>query len=129
MKIEEAKQKIENNSYNSINSLIELREKFISESKEVKKFDFNIPIVLKNAEKMMSIIFISNDQNIHYSIICKNTDHFENIERLLYEKYPEYKNKNIHFTLNGEKINRSKSLDDNKIRNGDIIILKIRNNN
>ena len=71
----------------------------------------------------MSIIFISSDQNIISSLICKNTDNFKFIENKFYEKYSEYKGLDNIFILNGRKIDKNKSLDENEIKNDDIIII------
>ena len=82
-----------------------------------------MPYILDKNEKLMTIIFISSDQKIHYSFICKNTDKFNKIENLLYEKYPEYEESENYFTVNGNKIIKSKTIEQNKINNSDIIIL------
>ena len=71
----------------------------------------------------MSIIFISSDQNIISSFICKNTDTFDILEKKFYERYPEYKGLDNIFILNGRKINKNKSLDENKIKSNDIITI------
>lgn len=63
------------------------------------------------------------DNKIHFSFPCKNNDKFCDIEKLLYEEYPEYKNSDNYFTLQSREINRYKSFEENKIKNGDIIIL------
>ena len=39
-------------------------------------------------EKLISIQFISGEQDIKYSLITKNTEKFFKIEALLYENYP-----------------------------------------
>ena len=90
----------------------------------INDIKLNIPLQIKSEEKMMSIIFISIDQNIHHSIICKNTDIFSNIEKIFYDEYPEYKNTQSEFFVNGNKIDRLKNIDDNKIKNSDIITFK-----
>ena len=59
----------------------------------------------------------------HYAIPCKNTDTFVRLEEKLYEDYPEYKDKDTYFIKNGNKIKRFKSLDENKIKNNDVLIL------
>ena len=84
----------------------------------------NIPSLAKPNEKLISIVFNSFDENIHYSVICKNTDQFLKIESLLYEKYPQYKYLNKDYFVNGVKININKNLKDNKIKESDIITLK-----
>ena len=71
----------------------------------------------------MSVIFTSFDENIHYSIICKSTDDFSKIETLLYEKYPDYKNRNKIFICNEKRVDISKNLEENNIKNSDIITL------
>ena len=77
-------------------------------------------------EKILSIHFKSTDQKIDLSVPCKNTDIFVRLEEKLYEEYPEYKEYNNFFTCNGLVINRWKSLEENKIKNSDKIML---NNN
>ena len=113
---------LNNKSYNIkiITDLLnKLKEQKLSELKN------NIPLLLKKEEKLISLIFISFDENIHYSIICKNTDQFSKIESLLYDKYPEYKKLKKHFIMNGKESKKSKSLEDNEIKNSDIITLKL----
>ena len=45
------------------------------------------------------------------------------IEKELYEQYPEYRNENNYFIHKGNKIDKSKTLDENKIKNNSIITL------
>ena len=56
--------------------------------------------------------------------MSKFTDIFSNIEKKFYDKYPEYKNTQSEFFVNGNKIDRFKNIDDNKIKNSDIIEFK-----
>ena len=70
--------------------------------------------------------FKSIDKNVDHSIECKNTDIFVRIEEKLYEVFPEYKEySNIFFIVNNTMIKRFKSMEDNKINNGDKIMLNI----
>jgi len=71
----------------------------------------------------MSIIFISSNKNIISSFICKNTDIFKFLEDKFYENYSEYKGLDNIFIINGRKIDRNKALDENKIKNNDIITI------
>ena len=74
----------------------------------------------------MTVNFTSVDSRIHnYSTICKNTDIFNNIETKLYKDYKEYFDTENYFTVNGKKIHKNKSLEENNIRNNDIIMLNI----
>jgi len=119
--IKKLKELILNNTSN-INTIKELMNK--TKLNIINDIKLNIPLQIKSEEKMMSIIFISIDEDIHYSIICKNTDIFSNIEKIFYDKYPEYKNTQSEFFINGNKVDRFKNIDDNKIKNSDIITFK-----
>ena len=78
---------------------------------------------IKPGETILCIQFKSLDSKIDYSIPCKNTDIFVRLEERLYEEYPECKETNNYFTCNGEIILRFKSIDDNKLKTGDKILL------
>ena len=125
---------LENESKNDLISnndepskIMELYEELRLKDKEInelKKLNSRYPLELLEGEKLISVIFTSTDKKIHYSIICKNTDTFSKIEKLLYDEFPGYKNSENIFTVNGNKINRYKTLEENKINNSDIITLK-----
>jgi predicted RNase H-like nuclease (RuvC/YqgF family) len=125
IKILENKFKNSNNidSNNDKEEIITLYKKIQSKDDEIKELKLKMPYILENNEKLMTIIFISLDQKIHYSFICKNTDKFNKIENLLYERYPEYLESENYFTFNGNKINKYKTIEENKINNSDIIVL------
>jgi len=110
-------------SYNDIKKMKELLEEYKFNQKKLDELKLNCEKFLKS-EKIISVIFISLDENLHYSVICNNKDKFSKVESLLYDKYPNYKNINNIFTNNGNEINKSKNLDENNIKNNDIIILK-----
>ena len=119
--------KINNELNNKSSYNIKLITDKLNKLKEnnLNELKYNIPLLLKKEEKLISVIFNSFDENIHYSIICKNTDQFSKIESLLYDKYPEYKDLKNSFIINGKEIKKSKSLEDNKIKNSDIITLML----
>ena len=71
----------------------------------------------------MVVIFQSSNEEINYALICKNNDKFNIIENKLYECYPEYGESENIFTLNRKKINKYKNMEENNIKNNDIIIL------
>ena len=110
-----------NNSNNSSDKskIIELlNEKLQMKDKEIKELKNKIEY-----NNLMTVIFYSTDQKIHYSLICKKSDKFMNIENKLYEIYPEYKECENYFMVNGQKINRFKTLEENRIRNSQVITL------
>ena len=90
---------------------------------ELRKNNAKNQIDLKEDENLIPVIFQSIDSKIHYAFICKKTDKFHKIEDMLYEKYPEYLEIENYFTVNGNKINKSKTIGENKIKYSDIILL------
>ena len=113
--------------YNNISDLLNQMNSVLKEKEEIiKKYELKIshfPFDFSPGEKIMSIIFISSDQNIISSFICKSTDIFNILENKFYEKYSEYKDLDNIFILNGRKINKNRSIDENKINNNDIITI------
>ena len=62
-------------------------------------------------------------ENIVFSIICKDSDKFSEIESQLYELYPEYGGDN-NFMYNGIEINKNNNLFENGINNKSIVYFK-----
>ena len=109
--------------FEKINELEKLVKPKINENESLSEILKRYPFVLLEEERMMSIIICSFNQEILTSFICKNTDLFVNIELKLYEKYPKYKESENYFIVNGIKVNKYKSLEENNIKDSDIIIL------
>ena len=114
---------VTNNNINNEQNLNEIINKKDIEIKELKTKLSRYPFELSDGEKMLSVIFNSEKQDINYSVICKNTDLFVNIELKLYEAYPQYSEFVNYFNANGIRVNKYKSLEMNKIHNNSIIIL------
>ena len=74
-------------------------------------------------EKIISVIFTSEDENVRYSILCKNTEKFNIIEEKFYKAYPDYYESDNNFMVNGKIINKFKTLEENNIKNSDDIII------
>jgi hypothetical protein len=96
--------------------------KLIFESKYVKKLLGKG--LLQNIMYMPKIVvhFISTDSSVNFSWVCNITDIFLNIEENLYHKYPHLKN-NIYFLANGNMIDRSNTLEQNRIKDDDVILI------
>ena len=103
---------------NQHNLSMSIKDKKISESdkqieekdKIIKKYESKIsqfPFELSVGEKIISIIIMSSDENIIFPISCKNTDIFSFIEKKFYEKYPEYKDLDNYFVINGKRIKKN----------------------
>ena len=71
------------------------------------------------------ISFISDNQKIKYKTSCYDSDIFSIIIPEIYEKYPELKEKNVIFQVNGNTIDRSLTLEQNNIKNNSIISMSI----
>ena len=125
-KIEQLNFKIINqNNFNNFNIQIktnELYEKILDLQEKLKRF----PSILEKNEKLMSIIFASVDQKIHYSIVCKNTDKIHKLEEELYREYPQFSETDNYFMCKGKVLNRFHSFEKNNIKNGDVIIVNQR---
>ena len=74
-------------------------------------------------EKLISITFVSVFQDINFTIVEKNTTLFSDIEKIVYNKYQQYKSFENYFLANGQKINRNLTLKENNIQDNIIITL------
>ena len=54
---------------------------------------------------------------------CKTSDLFVRLEERLYQDYPKFRNVETFFMVNANRILRFKTLEENKIKNNDIISL------
>ena len=104
-------------------------ETILKKDKEIENLKIKLarfPFELNEGEKLMSVIVSSKEDDILYSIICKNTDKFSKIENIFLEKNIEYSENEYYFShKNNNKIKRMKSLEENKIYDNDIITLNI----
>lgn len=103
--------------------LFSLMKKIESKDNEINKLKTAIPFELKEGEELLTVIFISSDQKIHHSFICKNTEIFSLVEKRLYEVYPNYEESENYFLIGGNKIKKTKTLEENKIKNSDVIMV------
>lgn len=111
---------------------IESLEKEVKEKKdEIQKYinelhknqHGNSITSINPGESIIAIKFISKDiQNIdNYCLPCKNSDLFVRIEEILNNNFPQLKEHETCFEVNGRRIKRFKTLDENQIKNNDII--------
>ena len=129
-KIEELQKRINEQNNNLMNKnnlkddndITKLYKKIDDLNQKIKRYF----IILEENEKLISIIFISVDEKIHYSLICKNTDTINKIEAELYKEYPDYSETDNYFLCKGKIINKFQTFERNHIKNGDIIILNQR---
>ena len=122
------KKKFENNS-------IKYREELQKQSMEITKYIKEINELQLNSSKsnemlyfkpgeIFSINFYSLDYTItNYSSICKNTDLFVDVEKQLYQDYPNLKDKDIYFVCNGNQIKRFRTIGENNLKKNDILTI------
>ena len=72
----------------------------------------------------MPVILEDEKQNA-YSFICLKTNIFSSIEEKLFRKEHHLEIKKISFTINNNKVNISKIIEENNIFDGSTIIFKI----
>ena len=77
-------------------------------------------------DKILAIGFTSCDQKINnFFLPCKDSELFVRIEEKLYNEYSEYKDKETYFVFGANKIKRFKTLKENNIKSGSLIMLNI----
>ena len=126
--------KEKDNIINQYNKIIEMQSisnsnKYIKRIKDLEKeIGKYKAYFLLPGEKLISIKFISIDKKIDFDIFAKKTDNFTKLECLLYDNYPKYKDTENYFLINGKKINKYRTLEENKINDNDILTLGVINN-
>ena len=78
-------------------------------------------------EKLEFIIihFISTDQNINIAIRSIKFAPFYVVENELYNKFHDYRNKKCLFICDANRIEVQKTLEENKIKSGDVILVNL----
>ena len=133
--------KVKNNIIDEYNKIKELKN--ISKDKNISNDNIYINRIkelekeiekyknycLLPGEKLISIKIISNDQTLEFNTFSKITDNFEKLESSLYKHYPKYKETENFFLVNGAKVNKHKTFEENKIKDNDILTLKVYDEN
>ena len=76
-------------------------------------------------EQMIALNFISTDSTLHYAIPCLNKDLFVDVEKKLYDKFPEYKERNNNFLSQGKIVLKFKTVGENQLESGIPIIMQV----
>ena len=118
------KQINENQDSSNTNCQVNIISKLESEIKQLKSY------ILSPGEKLIFIKFISVDQIINFSTVAKTNDKFTKIENIVYNNYPDYEEYENYFLVNGKKINKNKTIEENNIKDKDVLtLLKIDDDN
>ena len=122
LKIEELQNKLNNynNTINNYNNIINQKDNELNNLRtQLNNLNNNMNNNINiNMNDIMSVNFISMDQNVHFSVGCLKTNTFAEVEEKLYKQYPEYRETNNNFIANGTQVLRFKTIAENKIGNG-----------
>ena len=122
LKINELQNKLNNynNTINNYNNIINQKDNELNNLRtQLNNINNNMNNNIHfNINDMMSVNFISMDQNVHFSVGCLKTNIFAEVEEKLYKQYPEYRETNNNFIANGTQVLRFKTIAENKIGNG-----------
>ena len=111
-------------------------EKLLDEkNKEINDYIFKLNNIsnneqlfsVKTGDKIIAVLFMTQgSQDIfNYTMACKTSDLFVKLEERLYHDFPKFRNFETFFMVNARRIFRFKTLEENEIKNNDIISLFI----
>ena len=121
-------QKIKNKQNNqmNINEINKLNQIIMQQDDKIKELELKLQKNDKIYRNDIIVInFMSTDQAINTGIACTADDTFAEVEEKLYQMYNEYRNTNNILLHKGNMILRFKKIKENKIKNGDKIIVQI----
>ena len=129
-------EKYKSNLKKQIEKNKELEKLLEEKNKEINNYIFKLNnsgnndqqlVSFKTGDKIMVVLFMTqgNQDIINYGMPCKSSDLFVRLEERLYHDFPKYRNYETFFMVNTKRILRFKSLDENNIKNNDIISLFI----
>ena len=92
---------------------------------EILKEETKIDVVIsaQNKKNLITIKFQSVDQNVNCFALCNEKDIFNSVVNKVFEKKSEFRQQRNVFLCNGNRVNVYKSLVENNIQDGDLIIL------
>jgi predicted RNase H-like nuclease (RuvC/YqgF family) len=100
-------------------------EKYIKEINDLKsrlsRYENNIEV---NLGDLVVINFESGDGQIRRGIQCMKNEIFAIAEEKLYKFYEAFRDTNNKFTVNEIEIKRFKTIEENNIKDGDIVVLE-----
>ena len=123
--LEERISELENINQALMNSSEDKSSSQKKENDELRKEKDKLKKENTNLKNSISVIFMTRDQNAHCSLICYKNDDFKTIENRFYDKFPDYKETESEntFSVRNNNIDRSKTLEENAIRDSDLILL------
>ena len=109
------------NEVENLKKTIKLKEEENNELKlKIDNLENNKPEFV-NAKQIRVVQFISNDHSLICGINCLLSDTFAEVEEKLYKIYPEYRDTNNTFQVDGRNILRFKTIAENNIQTGHFV--------
>ena len=118
---------MQNNQIN-INEINKLFQTINQKDNQIRELQLKFQKIEKKNVSMSDIMvvnFVSMDQSIRTGIPCLAEETFAEVEEKLYQIYEEYRNTNNILLFKGNTILRFKKIKENKIKNGDTVIIKL----
>ena len=75
--------------------------------------------------KLINVTFQSSDSIINTTISSFENDKFNILEEKLYVEYEQYRDTNNVFLVSGNQVLRFKTLKENKIKDGQVVIMNV----
>ena len=120
-----------NNEY--INKLQNLEKEIKIKDNELNKLKNELKnnnktqnIVNVDRSEMMAVYF--HHQKYNYCVACINQDLFAEVEEKFYKQFPELRNTNNVYLVDGNEVLRFKTIEENKIKNSYPVLLQIPDN-
>ena len=117
---------MQNNIITELQNIINMKDQQINQLNSRNNNNNNGIVNLMPGESFIGLGFTRVNQIIQNFVgAYKDSEIFVRIEEKLYDVYPEFKDKETYFMVNGKKIKRFRTLKENNINNGAIIQVHI----
>ena len=111
---------------NNLKNLLIIKDNTINDlNNKISNLNINNNTQNVNINDIKTILFKSVDHKVDIGFSCQDSDIFVRIEEKLYNEYPDYKDLNTYFTVNGLAIKRFRTIKENNLKNFDKIILNV----
>ena len=105
---------------NSLKYQLNIKDKEINDLRNKSNV---IDIPKYKIDDIIVITFQASDSSVNYGIKCIKDETFAEVEEKLYKRYNDLRNTNNMFTANAKPVLRFKTINENNIKDGDIIQL------
>ena len=98
-----------------------------SKNIEIKRLKIDLKVKMEEDKdnKLINVTFQSSDSIINTTISSFENDKFNILEEKLYVEYEQYRDTNNVFLVSGNQVLRFKTLKENKIKNGQVVIMNV----